>query len=109
MLSSLPASSVTFNVAVKAPTVTLAGISVNVTLKLYSAVAPGSSAIASPLLTVLPAAVYVAGTAIVRGFSPAVIAKVNLLELLLPFMVTVPPVFATEAVSSIVTDSTEAA
>lgn len=73
----------------------LAG-TVNAIEKVYSCVAPGSPVMAAPLFVEIPAAVYDVGS--VRESVPVPKLNVSLEELLVPVIVTVPPVLPEEAV-----------
>ena len=66
-------------------------------LHAYSCVAPGSPVIASPLLVVVPAAVYVEG--MVRPMLSVPLENVSAAELEVPLRVSVPPVFSDAALA----------
>ena len=82
----------------------LAGMFVKVMEKANCAVAPGSPVIAAPLFTDTPLAVYDEGS-VSPMLSVPVSAKVSLLLFEVPDIVSVPPFFPTEAVSSMVANS----
>ena len=103
-VSVWPALSVTVNCAVRAVTPELAPMLVNVMLNAYSCVAPGSPVIEAPLVVLTELAVYEAGS-VNPMLSVPVSENVNLDELEVPEIVTVPPVFATVAVLSKSTNS----